>query len=95
MNNIPMLGHMGQTQNIHNLPSLSLSAVVLCAMQPALCPLPPVTFLGGENLMKNLGLPRRTYYVVVVPSRWGIFPITMSLRVRRGWKSIAAPAGVR
>jgi hypothetical protein len=63
-----MLGHMGQTPNIRNIPSLAPSAVVLCAMQPALRPLPPVTFLGGENLMKNLGLPRRTYY-----SLWSYF----------------------
>lgn len=66
---------MGQTQNIHNLLSLSLSAVVLCAMKLVLGSFPPLTFLGGENLMKNLRLPRRTYYVVVFPSRWGNFPL--------------------
>jgi hypothetical protein len=63
-----MFGHMGRTQNIRNLPNLAPSSVVLCAMQPTLRFLLPLTFLGGENLMKNLGLPRRTYY-----SAWSYF----------------------
>jgi hypothetical protein len=91
-----MLGHCGHTQNNRHLsslfPSVSYSE---CNTHSPLRSIPPITLLGGENLMENLGPPpqrgTRPYFLAVRP---GIFPITISLKVcLHGGKSIALTAG--